>query len=151
MPRSSKRVERDVLGELRSRGALAESYEGVSIRVLIALCAHEVLNIDRLGLLEASVVEWPQCDRARPGLESQVKKALSSATRRRLQRAFRILHPGSLTESHYPEVTESLLCALLDALGTDRLAALAAFFLENPYAHRSGWPDITAVMRQPPS
>ena len=47
------------------------------------------------------------------------------------------------TPAFYPRVRWHHVSGLFDALGTERLAAIARLFADAPYDLRAGWPDLT--------
>jgi hypothetical protein len=47
------------------------------------------------------------------------------------------------TPAFYPQVRWHHVSGLFDALGTERLAAIARLFADAPYDLRAGWPDLT--------
>ncbi|WIA56685.1 VRR-NUC domain-containing protein [Sphingobium sp. WTD-1] len=47
------------------------------------------------------------------------------------------------TPAFYPRVRWDHVSGLFDALGTERLAAIARLFADAPYDLRAGWPDLT--------
>lgn len=56
---------------------------------------------------------------------------------------FEEIYASEMVREYYPGLSTEMMTALFLSLGPDRLAQITAAIMEDPYAYRAGWPDLT--------
>jgi len=97
------------------------------------------------NLLEADVIDPKNPD----SVSKEARKAVLDSTQNShtsdIVRNFKRFYAKSMYSAKCPHMTPDLLTSFYSALTPGHFVGLAEFFLENPYGHRNGWPDITLI------
>jgi hypothetical protein len=153
--RRSKRVEDDALAYFGGAGATGVACEGRPIFLLVqAICADVLAELGKAGLtngggmsayLEALVVEQGRSDRVATEARERIVARIGVESFGELGTRLRQLQRENTQFRDCAGLTVEFLAELYSALPRDQLTRLTGFFLEKPYAHRKGWPDLILV------
>jgi len=137
-------VESAALEHYRERGWSGAASEGGLILTLIKAASFRRLDPRHadtfIEALYAQNVAFAQDKFDREELVASV----SRATRSQIEANWKIIAASAgHSPAYYPNVRADHVFGLFKALGSDRLAEIAAAFATAPYDLRSGWPDLT--------
>lgn len=74
-----------------------------------------------------------------------IVRAIRNSHRATVESAIAFILAHAPTGASKVPLDAAIMLRVYDALGSDRLADIAAIFVERPYDYRAGWPDITIV------
>lgn len=69
--------------------------------------------------------------------------AIRSSTHSSVVSCFEEIYASLTVQECYPHLSTEAMGTLFNAIGPERLASIAEALFEDPYAYRSGWPDLT--------
>lgn len=137
-------VEEAVLAHYMAQGWSGAAAEGGLMLTLIKAASFARLqprNADTF--IEALYAENVAFDEDRFTRDALIN-ACRRATTAQISRNWALIAAtAGETPAFYPRVRRHHVSGLFDALGTERLAAIARLFAEAPYDLRAGWPDLT--------
>ena len=117
---------------------------------------HAILNLMRCACLEFLREHTPfgdPIDASRHYFEAQctnlqmqskdIVSEIASATSQSISRNLTSFLAFNDETGSYPAMDHASLLALWEALGAKKMAEIASIFVQDPYAFRAGWPDLT--------
>lgn len=140
-------VETAALAHWKANGWNGTSVEGGVILMLIKAAAFHQLDPNyRTACTEAIFAQhW-----AEPSFnDKELLRCMWTADRSRVERNCDVIAGRSSRStatnnaSIYPGLERGHVLGLFDALGVERLHAIAEIFTRAPYDYRAGWPDLT--------
>lgn len=121
--------------------------EGDSIKTLMKAASFELLLQHNLFNDRADVARRyfeAQCailvDR-----RDEIVEAIRASTARTVSHAVAEILTFSIGGTSKAALDATFMLELYELLGPERLAAIAAIFVEKPYDYRAGWPDLTLI------
>lgn len=132
-------------GYFSSLGYTGGYCEGGAVLLLIRAAALDVLaSINIFGSRRDAGTRFTEAQLAiHKEHSAQLLSAIRSANSAKVVRNFNEIYGLPMIEEYYPGLTSEAIASLFDALGSERLADIAAAIMEAPYTYRAGWPDLT--------
>ena len=78
----------------------------------------------------------------------EIADAIEHADADMIVRSFHEIYRSLMVQETYPGLTEEVMVALFNVIGSVRLRQFTEAIAEDPYQYRSGWPDLTLTNGQ---
>lgn len=137
--------ERAVWLRLKEEGYEGSYCEGGAVLIIIRAAALDVLaRLNAFGSREDACSRFTEAQLTIHETRiPEITAAIEEASLDSVLRNFHEIYRSQMVQEAYPELTDSGIGALFNAIGPKRLKKIAEAIAENPYQYRAGWPDLT--------
>jgi len=142
--------ERAAWQYLRGRGFIGTHCEGGAILTLIkASCLEFLVRSNPFKSRDDACTRFTEAQLTiLQESKSELLAAIQESTVDDMVHAFQEIYSHGAVREQFPSLTSEQISALYNAIGPDRLAIIASAIMEDPYAYRSGWPDLTMTRNE---
>lgn len=137
--------ERAVWLHLKEEGYEGSYCEGGAVLIMIRAAALDVLaRLNAFGSREDACSRFTEAQlKIHEARISEITATIEQASLDSVLKNFHEIYRSHMIQEAYPDLTESGIGTLFNAIGPMRLKKIAEAIAENPYQYRAGWPDLT--------